>query len=222
MTQPENSPVRTTPELPETLPLFAVSGAILLPKAHISLNIYEAHYQRMIDEALGHGRLVGVLQPSSDDEKLEPAPLFHIGTVGKIITFSETEDGRYLIDLLGLCRFSAKNEVPTDKGYRRITPDWSAFLDDINDAENCDFDRTRLTTVLRTYFKTHGIAADWNVIQNTTSEELISSLAMICPLEPNEKQALVEAPTFPARVELLITLLEMATLRQTDGETARH
>jgi len=211
-----------TTGFPEELPVFSLSGAILLPSAHLSLNIFETHYKAMIDDILGHGRFIGVLQPSTDDESEEKPPLYTVGSVGKIMSFSETEDGRYLIDMVGVSRFRLIKELPSTQGYRRVKPDWAPYQGDLTPPENYDFDRARLTAVLRTYFKTHGVTADWNVVQNTTSEELISSLAMICPLEPNEKQALLEADTFLARVELLITLLEMASLRQDEGETARH
>lgn len=208
--------------LPEELPAFSMSGAILLPFAHLSLNIYEPHYKAMVDDVLGQGRLLGIIQPTSDDEKTEKPAFYNVGSVGKIMSFSETDDGRYLLDIVGLCRFKVIEELPEKNGYRRIKPDWQKYLGDMSLAQNYDFDRARLTTVLRTYFKTHGVSADWNVVQNTTSEELISSLAMICPLATNEKQALLETETFQSRVALLITLLEMATLRQDEGDTARH
>lgn len=214
---------QTTLRIPQTLPLFSVSGGVLLPHTRLPLNIYEEAFSAMIDEALANGRYIGVIQPTTDSE--DPAacpPLYKIGTVGRITSFSETEDGRYLITIEGLCRFKLINEIESSNGYRRANIDAQAFLDDFQTHESQDIDRARLTDALRNYFKTQGVSADWNIVQNAASDELVSSLAMLCPLEPSEKQALLEADTFRARVDLLITLLEMAAMGNEDGDMARH
>ncbi|MDD3182127.1 MAG: LON peptidase substrate-binding domain-containing protein [Alphaproteobacteria bacterium] len=208
--------------LPDTLPLFTISGAILLPHTKQPLNIFEEPYLKMVDAALGHGRYIGVIQPSIETPDQDTAPLFKVGTLSRIISFSETDDARYLINLQGLCRFNLVEELSLENGYRRGKIDVQPYANDFEMHAEHDFDRTRLTQSLAGYFKTHGVSADWNLVQTAASEELVSSLTMICPLEPNEKQALLEAPTFRARVDLLITLLEMASMSQDDGETARH
>lgn len=208
---------------PKTLPFFAVSGAILLPNTRQPLNIFQETYTQLIDDALGQERLVGIIQPSEESTELLPhPPLYKVGTVGKIVSFSETDDGRYLVTLEGICRFSLIKEVTHDRAYRRAEIDITPYLTDLQPNDNKTYDRTRLINVLRSYFRAQGVSADWSIVQNTSNEELVSSLAMICPLEPNEKQALLEAASFAARVELLITLLEMASMTQESGETARH
>ncbi|MGE4351971.1 MAG: LON peptidase substrate-binding domain-containing protein [Bdellovibrionales bacterium] len=217
--------IQTIPEIrsevfPETVPLFTTSGAILLPHTTQSVNIYEEPYLHMIDEALGNGRYVGVIQPLIGTD--EHAPLYHVGTLSKIISFAETGDGRYLLNLQGMCRFELLDSTLTAKNYRVGTIDASGYQDDLQLHHDLSFDREKLIKVLAGYFKGQGITADWGVIHNAASEELISSLAIICPLEPNEKQALLEAADFATRVELLITLLEMASLSMEDSETARH
>lgn len=211
-----------TDDIPDILPLFDISGAILLPHTRQPLNIFEQPYIAMVDEALAHGRYVGVIQPSVELDDPRKAPLYKIGTLSRIVSFSETEDGRYLISLQGLCRFNLVEEIATKEGYRRGKVSMEGFEEDLKTHESLDLDREHLTQALSNYFKTHGVSADWNVVQNAASEELVSSLAMICPLEPNEKQALLEAPTIQARVDLLITLLEMASMGQDDGDTSRH
>lgn len=209
--------------LPAELPILPLSGVLLLPRGRMPLNIYELRYIAMIDEAMANGRMLGVIQPSIEDDRLQTPPLYRVGCAGKITSFTESDDGRYLINLSGLCRFEVGEELPQgERPYRRIVPNWAPFKEDLEESDNADYDRARLTEALRNYFRIQGVMADWNVVQNTASEELVSSLAMICPLPPNEKQALLEAPSLHARADLLITLLEMASLNQDDGETARH
>lgn len=206
--------------LPESLPVFPLSGVILLPHGRLPLNIFEPRYLAMIEEALGHGRLVGVIQPANEDQT--PAPLYQVGCAGRIASFSETEDGRFLIQLSGVCRFRVKQETFDEKGYRRVQPLWDDFLADMKPLENDSYDKKRLLSVLRPFFKAHGVTADWQALQSASGEEVICSLAMMCPLPANEKQALLEAPTLHERAELLVTLLEMACLHQDDQDAARH
>lgn len=221
MNEPQDNPALSPSLLPELLPIFPLSGVVLLPHGKLPLNIFEARYLSLVEEALGKGRMIGLIQPSDEGTDSHPS-LYQVGCAGRIISFSETDDGRFLINLLGVCRFRVAKELPERRGYRIVKPDWEDFLADMGPFENPDYDRDRLTNILRTYFKTHGVMADWGVVQNTASEELVSSLAMICPLPPNEKQALLEAPSLHARAELLISLLEMACLHQDEGEVFRH
>lgn len=206
--------------LPDALPVFPLDGIILLPHGRLPLNIFEPRYVGLIEDALGRGRLVGIVQPSDEDGS--PQPLYQVGCAGRIVSFAETEDGRFLVHLLGVCRFRIGQELPEAKGYRRVKPLWDDFLADMRPLETPDYDRERLMGVLRNYFKIQGVSADWGALQSAVGEELMSSLAMVCPLPNNEKQALLEAPSLKARAELLITLLEMACLRQSADEGAKH
>ncbi len=207
--------------LPENLPVFPLQGAVLFPRGHLPLNIFEPRYLSMIEDALGQGRMIGLAQPTS--EGVDPAPLYKVGCLGRLVSFAETDDGRYLVDLLGVCRFKIAEELPETRGYRRVRPVWDDFLADMGPPETPDFDHGRLVTALQTFLKIQGLATDWALMQNAVGEEMLSMLAMACPLLPNEKQALLEAPSVRARADLLTTLLEMACLRQEgDGEGLRH
>ncbi|MFY9287279.1 MAG: LON peptidase substrate-binding domain-containing protein [Alphaproteobacteria bacterium] len=201
--------------LPDEIPVFPLSGVILLPRARLPLNIFEPRYLAMVDDVLAKGRIIGMIQPSSlDVQDNQPPPLFNIGCAGRITSFNETEDGRFLIGLTGISRFALTEELPQDKPYRRARVSWQKFASDLSEPEDIEVDRKRLNSILQNYFKLQGIAADWNAVQNTTNEMLVSSLVMICPLAPNEKQALLEAPNVYARAEMLMALLEMASLPQ--------
>ncbi|HEU0118116.1 MAG TPA: LON peptidase substrate-binding domain-containing protein [Alphaproteobacteria bacterium] len=201
--------------LPTEIPIFPLPGVILLPRAKLPLNIFEPRYLAMIDDVLAQGRLIGMIQPNAPEGQDDGTPpIYKVGCAGRITSFNETEDGRFLIGLTGVCRFSVINELPADKPYRRARVDWQSFIDDIHETEDNDFDRKRLMSILQNYFKMQGIAADWNAVQNTPNDLLISSLTMICPLATNEKQALLEAPNLQARADMLVALLEMATLPQ--------
>jgi len=201
--------------LPETIPIFPLPGVVLLPRARLPLNIFEPRYISMIDDVLGQGRVIGMIQPNAPEghDNLLP-PTYKIGCAGRITSFTETEDGRFLIGLTGLCRFTVTEELPFEKLYRRAKVDWQKYLGDMNEPEDIDIDRKRLVATLQHYFKLQGIAADWNAVQNTPNDLLISSLVMICPLAPNEKQALLEAQNLHARADMLMALLEMASMPQ--------
>lgn len=208
--------------LPENLPVFPLSGAVLLPQARLPLNIFEPRYLAMIEDALGKGRMIGMVQPTTEEDVSTP-PLYSVGCAGRITSFNETDDGRILIVLTGLCRFRITAEVPTTRLYRCVKPDWTPYLGDLDDAGDSNLDRARLLDLLQTYFKKNGISVDWNVVQNTPDDVLISTVVMISPLEANEKQALLEADSLAARAGMLETLLEMAVAPQSEGEPeVRH
>jgi Lon protease-like protein len=203
--------------LPDILPIFPLSGVVLLPRGKLPLNIFEPRYLAMVEDALGQGRLIGMVQPSVQgmpEGEAGAPPVYNIGCAGRVTSFTETDDGRFLIGLTGLCRFVIAEELVPERGYRRVRPDWQKFLADVAGPDESEVDREKLLGILRPFFKMHGIAADWSAVQNTNSETLVSSLAMICPLAPNEKQALLEAPDLHARAEMLMALLEMASVPQ--------
>lgn len=216
-----------TPEpkdtLPADLPILPLCGALLLPKARLPLNIYEPHYIAMVEESLSKGRMIGLIQPTDITGLHTPTPLYSVGCAGRIISFAETEDHRFLLTLQGVCRFEVLDEKTSKKGFRIIQPEWKNYITDLNlKEENAEIDRTKLSNLLRSYFTTLGLNADWEIVLSASNDELISSLAMLCPLAANEKQALLEAPTQIERAKLLISLLEMACLNKNSGERARH
>ncbi len=208
--------------LPEELPIFPLSGAVLLPRSRLPLNVFEARYRTMVEDALGHGRLIGMIQPSVENEAKDPA-LYSVGCAGRITSFTEIDDRHFVIVLSGFCRFRVIEEYPFDHPYRRIRPEWTPFLSDLGDDGAGAFDRERLVELMRVYFKKNGISVDWNAVRAAPDDVLLPTVIMICPLPPNEKQALLEAEGYAARASMLMALLEMATMPQSENETeVRH
>lgn len=209
-------------DLPSTIPVFPLSGVLLLPRGTLPLNIFEPRYLAMTEDALATSdRLIGMIQPT-EPERAEKAPaLYSIGCAGRIASFSETEDGRYLITLAGICRFSLFEEIATMRGYRRIVPDFARWQADLDEAARVAIERERLLAALKSYFARNGMSADWNAINDSPDDRLVTTLSMFCPFEPQEKQALLECETLAERSAALIALLEMGTLGSA-GEGPKH
>lgn len=213
----------TFEQLPETLPIFPLPGVLLLPRGRLPLNIFEPRYLAMTEDALAGNRMIGMIQPRACERPQTPPPLYATGCAGRIVAFRETEDGRYLITLAGICRFEVREELPMCRGYRRVVPAWDRFAADLSEDDG-PVDRTRLIAGLRPYFHQQGIEANWAAIERTPDERLVNSLAMICPFDALEKQALLEAPCLSERARRLIAMIEMAMLDPPEGGTtaARH
>jgi len=199
----------TIDDLPARLPIFPLTGVLLLPRARLPLHVFEPRYLRMVSDALGNGRMIGIIQPVETDERAPAQTVYDTGCAGRVVEFRETDDGRYLITLSGICRFHVARETTDDTPYRVVEPDWSEFTGDLACLSDVDFDRARLIRGLRRYFKLTGISVDWGDIEASPCERLINALAMICPLGPSEKQALLEAPDLSHRAGLLIAMIEM-------------
>lgn len=210
-------------DLPATLPIFPLSGVLLLPRGRLPLNIFEPRYLHMTRDALASSRMIGMVQPCAEEPGNGSPTVYGTGCAGRITSFSETEDGRFLITLTGVARFDIQQEVATMRGYRRVVPNWTRFESDLTDSRGAVVDRTRLLTGLKAFFNLHSITADWDAIKSTTDERLITSLAMICPFAPNEKQALLEAADLEERSRVMTALIEMAVLsRPSNGDIAPH
>lgn len=208
----------------ETLPIFPLAGVLLLPRGRLPLNIFEPRYLAMIRDALANDRLIGMVQPSDPNQPASGnPPVYPTGCAGRITSFAETDDGRYLITLTGLCRFRIREELPLLSGYRRVVPKWDEFASDLRNPREPGFDRARLMRGLRAYFEKHQIKADWESIETVPGERLITSIAMVCPFEPSEKQALLEARDVDERARLLTAMVEMALLENpSEGGSSRH
>ncbi len=196
--------------LPKTIPIFPLSGALLLPHSRLPLNIFEPRYLNMTADALRGERIIGMVQPLDPEAVGETVAVYPTGCAGRITQFSETDDGRYLITLAGLCRFRIVEELAMCNGYRRVVPDWRRFAADLAEEADAAIDRRRLVDRLRIYFSARGIDADWQEIEETSDHRLVTTLAMICPFEPREKQALLDCRTVAERSETMIALMEMA------------
>ena len=170
----------------------------------------------MFDDAMASNRLIGMIQPCEDCRGAEAPKVYETGCVGRITSFNETDDGRYLVTLSGLIRFDVVRELPA-RSYRMVEPDYSRFRNDMEEDQG-RIDRERLVKVLNAYFEANAIEGDWEAIEQTGDERLVTSLAMICPLGAPEKQALLESMTLTERAEALTAIMEMATHGR-DGET---
>jgi Lon protease-like protein len=191
-----------------------------LPGGRLPLNVFEPRYLNMVRDAIAGERLIGMIQPSQDSEDPGAAETYRTGCTGRIVAFSETEDRRYLITLAGLIRFDIADELPLEQGYRRVTPDFERFRDGLSE-DTDDIDRESLLEALRAYFEVSGLDSDWSAVEKAPDESLVTSLAMACPFDPPEKQALLEAMTLSERAETLITILRMSVL-ESDQNMPRH
>ena len=213
----------TFDQLPEIVPIFPLTGVLLLPRGKLPLNVFEPRYLAMTEDALSGNRMIGIIQPSDPLSRASVPPVYPIGCAGRITSFSETDDGRYLITLTGVCRFETARELPIVRGYRRVDVSWERFAADLEEPGPALFDRARLVEGLHTYFKIQGISANWDAIESTPDERLVTSLAMICPFEPSEKQALLECGSLSERASMMVAIIEMSVLDKRGGDTmARH
>jgi Lon protease-like protein len=213
----------TFDQLPEIVPIFPLTGVLLLPRGKLPLNVFEPRYLAMTEDALSGNRMIGIIQPSDPLSRASVPPIYPIGCAGRITSFSETDDGRYLITLTGVCRFETARELPIVRGYRRVDVSWERFAADLEEPGPALFDRARLVEGLRTYFRIQGISANWDAIESTPDERLVTSLAMICPFEPSEKQALLECGSLSERASMMVAIIEMSVLDKRGGDTmARH
>ena len=214
----------TFDELPRTISIFPLSGALLLPGGQLPLNIFEPRYLNMVRDALGAERMIGMIQPTEPERTTEDdrPPVYPIGCVGRITAFSEADDGRFLITLTGVCRFKRGRELPLLNGYRRVEALYDRYREDLDPPGQLSVDRDRLLSALRRFLDMQEIEADWQSVKEAGDAYLITALAMVCPFEPQEKQAILEASDLSARAETIIALLEMGGLDAADSSPARH
>lgn len=196
--------------LPDILPVFPLPGALMLPRSRLPLHLFEPRYLQMLDDVLKtENRLIGMVQPY--DAPGKSGQLHSIGCAGRLTAFSETEDGRYMITLSGMSRFRIVEEVEGFTPYRRCMVSWDGFGRDLGPAEkDSDFDRDTFMTLLGRFFDDQGLNTDWESLGDADDELLINSLSMLCPFEPEDRQALLEAPSLTTRRETLVTLIEFA------------
>ncbi|MCG7495142.1 LON peptidase substrate-binding domain-containing protein [Thalassobius sp. Cn5-15] len=210
--------------LPNTLPVFPLPGALLLPRARLPLHIFEPRYVAMLEACLASPtRLIGMVQPCqqrpADNTGMTPPRLHQIGCAGRITQFSETEDGRYMITLSGVSRFRVREELRCDTPYRQAQVCWDSFAKDQGPEEHDSrFNRPDFLTLLERYLVQMGLDTDWGSLDQADDELLINSLAMILDFAPEDKQALLEAPSLSTRRETLVTLIEFALRGGQDEE----
>lgn len=207
-------------ELPDSLPLFPLSRALLLPGTHRPLNIFEPRFVAMIDDALAGNRMIGLIQPRDSGEEAPrgQVPLEDVGCIGRITHFEEQAENRYFVILEGVCRFEPTQELTAETPYRQFRISASAYAEDFQPLSGEDaIDRDRLTGVLRAYADFAQIEVDWEEVDEMSTGELINLSAMLTPYGAREKQALLEAATLADRAETLIALAEMEMARARSG-----
>jgi uncharacterized protein len=203
-------------DLPDEFPVFPLPGALLLPHGKLPLRIFEPRYVAMLEDSLGKGRMFGMIQPdpTAPDGATGPG-LFHVGCLGRLSAFSETDEGHFLITLTGLIRFVVTTEIEMRRGYRRVHGAFATYHADLDlELTPTDVPTDKLLAALRRYFSHRGIDANWAAIERLSDDVLVTTLSMICPFEPAEKQALLEASTDTERAAALLTLLQMGALAQ--------
>ena len=197
---------------PSTLPIFPLSGALLLPWGQLSLHVFEPRYINLVEAALANSRLVGMVQMKDPDHETGPddAANYDVGCAGRISSFTEAENGQLQIILTGLLRFRIVGELPLYNGFRSVTPNYLSFANDLNPCTDEAVNRDRLVTSFNAFADAHGLNVDEKTFAEAPDEAIITSLSMSCPFKAQEKQALLECQTLTQRCDLLTALLEMA------------
>ena len=212
-------------QLPMRIPIFPLPSALLLPGGQLPLNIFEPRYLAMVTHALATPtRLIGMLQPldhHAGDDMAEDPGLFETGCAGRLSFFQESDDGRFVVALNGVCRFHRLRQELDPNGFLVADVDWQLFANDLR-VDLSALDRDPLISVLKRYFDMKGFETDWTQIENSDNHQLLATLSMICPFEVAEKQALLEADSMAKRADLLIAMMEMALHDETGGNDARH
>ena len=195
-------------DLPKILPVFPLSNFIILPRTTVPLNIFEPRYIQMIDQSMKSNRLIGIIQPKKTGALKKP-DLYNIGCVGKITSFNETDDGRYLIVLNGVCRFKINSEITSSKLFRECNVEYNEFIEDFKIANN-DIEISDLKKIfdnLKNLLKKQGYTINWNEIEKQNLDETINTLAMASPFSLEEKQALLETKNLLLRKDKLEKIL---------------
>tara|TARA_Y100000590_G_C15730663_1_gene1016902 strand:- start:2213 stop:2884 length:672 start_codon:yes stop_codon:yes gene_type:complete len=206
--------------LDSTLPVFPLAGTIILPKTELPLHIFEEKYREMVEDSLKKSKLIGIIQPKETFNNLKP-DLYKIGCAGRIISFRETEDGRYYISLNGICRFISIKELDVPSKYRQLEVDYSLYTKDLDDFDDniTLFERKKLFPQLKKYFELHNFKVDLNLLENISDHAITDSLSMSCPFQATEKQALIESKSIEERAKAITSLIDMAINNTTNRET---
>jgi len=210
-------------ELPATIPVFPLPGALLLPRGQMPLNIFEPRYLAMVDDSFRDGhRLIGMIQPDVTHSQNEDNPaLFRVGCVGRITQLAESGDGRYILELTGVARFKVVEEVTALTSYRQCKVNFFGYADDFVARKGEEaVDRAALLDVLTDFLEANNLKVDWEGIESAPNEALVNALAMMSPYGPAEKQAMLEAPDLKTRAEILVAVTEMdLAKKRTSGDT---
>ena len=196
-------------DLARKIPIFPLTGAVLFPGTQLPLNIFEPRYVQMIDDALaGPGRLLGMIQPAKQNQEAGNKALKKVGCLGRISSFNEAEDSRYLITLSGIVRFEVDEELNVTTPYRQVIANYEDFKTDTETQNSEGIDRSKLLALVKRYLEHRKILADWEIIKQTPTEQLINYSGILVPFTPEEKQLLLEAKTLITRGHALEALYQ--------------
>ena len=211
----------TVTDLPEKIPLFPLAGALVLPRVDLPLSIFEPRYLTMVEVAMESHRIIGIIQPIDDEGDKNPK-LQTVGCAGRITAYSESEDNRLMITITGICRFTVKAEVKSKKPYRQATVDYSAFAADLNTGLGASsVNRGELVLAFRNYLEANNMTANWQEVEQVSTEVLVNTLSLLAPYPPRDKQALLEAPDLKSRAEVLVALTELQLSRNGNDPSRR-
>ena len=196
-------------ELPNKLAIFPLTGAVLFPQTQLPLNIFEPRYLNMIDEVLSSpDRIMGMIQPNISKNDPNSKNLKRVGCAGRISSFSETGDGRYLVTLTGLIRFEVNNELDTTTQYRQVITNYDNYKEDLLPANVENIDRKSLLILIKKYLEQRNLLIDWEIIEQSPTEQLINYSGVLVPFEPEEKQLLLETKSLLDRCKILESLFQ--------------
>ena len=211
----------TVDDLPKQIPLFPLAGALLLPRTDLPLNVFEPRYLLMIEAAMASERIIGMIQPTPDDSSAKPK-LEKIGCAGRITSYSEAEDGRYLITITGICRFKLGREPKVQTQFRQGVVDYAPFaIDLVSGTGSPGVNREQLLEAFRQYLEANNMSTNWDEVNAVNTEVLVNTLSLLAPYPPREKQALLEAPDLKSRAEVLVALTELALKKSLGGNSTR-
>ena len=198
---------------PKTIPVFPLSNFIIFPKTTVPLNIFEPRYIDMVNDVMKSNKFIGMVQPKIKKDNQGPSVVYEVGCLGKITSFNETDDGRYLIELKGILRFNIIEEIISDKKYREFNIDYNKFLDDLNDKkESIKFsDLELIFKDLKSLFERRGFIINWKALEKQSLDETINALAMASPFSLEEKQILLEAQNLDIRKNKIAEILNTYT-----------
>ncbi|MFO1131858.1 MAG: LON peptidase substrate-binding domain-containing protein [Hyphomicrobiales bacterium] len=209
-------------DLPQSIPVFPLAGALLLPRADLPLNIFEPRYLAMIDHAIATDRLIGMIQPAEGEPASDGTALMKVGCVGRITAWQEAPDERMLITLTGVSRFQIVAELDVDTPFRQVIANYHPFAADLaSGAGSAEVNRPALLRVFRDYLDANNMSADWKEVDQASTEVLVNTLSLLAPYPPEEKQALLEAPDLKTRADVLVALTEVALGKMGKGAKPR-
>jgi hypothetical protein len=209
-------------ELPDVLPIFPLAGAVVMPGVQLPLNIFEPRYLNMVQASLAADHLIGMVQPRARESAADRPALHHVGCAGRITSYSETNDGRIIMVLTGLCRFEVVEELGMQDGFRRVRPNWSRFADDYREESAPLPERDAFMSSLRSYCERRSVEVPWDDIADMVDADLVNLLCAHLPLGSDDKQALLETVELRERATLMRGLMDMSAHGEATGAEQRH